>query len=88
MLLGNESGAGHGHFSATFKINDDKDRAYSSGGLGVRDPPLEWGTIVTGENVRGHIAFLMPRDATGLTLVHQPNNAPPDYRPIHIHLGQ
>jgi Domain of unknown function (DUF4352) len=88
VLLGNESGAGHGYFSTAFKIKDDKDRAYTAGGLGVGDPPLEWGTIVTGEKVRGHLAFVVPREATGLTLVYLPNNAPPTYRPIHIALGQ
>lgn len=88
VLMGNESGAGHGYFSTAFKIKDGKDRAYAAGGLGVGDPPLEWGTIVTGEKVRGHLAFVVPKDATGLTLVYLPNNAPPNYRPIHIDLGQ
>lgn len=88
VQIGNESGAGHGYFSTAFKIKDDKDRAYAAGALGAGDPPLEWGTIVTGEKVRGHLAFVVPRDATGLTLVYLPNNAPPNYRPIHIDLGQ
>jgi hypothetical protein len=88
VLLGNESGGSHGYFSTAFRIKDDKNRAYSAGGLGVGDPPLEWGTIVTGEKVRGHLAFVVPREAAGLTLVYLPNNAPPNYRPIHIALGQ
>ena len=32
--------------------------------------------------------MIVPRDATGLTLLYPPNNAPADYRPIHIDLGQ
>jgi hypothetical protein len=54
----------------------------------VHEPPLDYGTIVTGEKVRGHVAFVVPREAKGLTLTYPANNTPPNYRPIHIDLGQ
>ena len=89
VLLENTGDRGHQYFSTHFKIKDPQDRVFASGGLGVGDPPLEWGTIVPGEKVRGHVAFRVPADATGLTLTYlPPGGGPPNYRPIHIDLGQ
>ena len=89
VLLENNGDRGHPYFSTSFKIKDPQDRVYASGGLGVGDPPLDWGTIVQGEKVRGHIAFVVPKDAAGLTLAYMPpGGGPPNYRPIHIDLGQ
>lgn len=88
VVMENNTGAPHAYYSTSFRIKDDKDRAYGTGGLGVGDPPLEYGTIVTGEKVRGHLAFVVPKEATGLTLAYPPNVAPAGYRPIHIELGQ
>jgi hypothetical protein len=89
VLLENTGDSGHQYFSTSFKIKDPQDRVYGSGGLGVGDPPLDWGTIVQGEKVRGHIAFVVPKDATGLTVAYMPPGGDPsNYRPIHIDLGQ
>jgi hypothetical protein len=89
VLLENNGNSGHPYFSTNFKIKDPQDRAYASGGLGVGDPPLDWGTIVPGEKVRGHVAFVLPKDANGLTLAYMPpGGGPAGYRPIHIDLGQ
>jgi hypothetical protein len=88
VVMENASGAPHAYYSTTFRVKDDKDRAYAAGGLGVGDPPLEYGTIVTGEKVRGHLAFVVPKEAVGLTLTYGPNDSPPGYRPVHIELGQ
>ena len=88
VVMENNTDAPHAYYSTSFRIKDDKDRAYGTGGLGVWDPPLEYGTIVTGEKVRGHLAFVVPKEATGLTLAYPPNVAPAGYRPIHIELGQ
>ena len=89
VLLENNGDRGHQYFSTSFKIRDPQDRVYASGGLGVGDPPLDWGTIVQGEKVRGHVAFVVPKDAAGLTLAYMPaGGGPPNYRPIHIDLGQ
>ena len=89
VLLENTGTQGHGYFSTNFRVKDPQDRAYTSGALGVADPPLGWGTIVPGEKVRGHVAFVVPKDATGLTLAYvPPSGGPADYRPIHIELGQ
>ena len=88
VLLENHTGKGHGYFSTTFKIKDGQERVYGSGGLGVHEPPLEYGTIVAGEKVRGNVCFVVPKEATGLTLTYPANNTPPGYRPFHIDLGQ
>lgn len=89
VLIENIGDQGHQYFSTSFKIKDPQDRTYASGGLGVGEPPLDWGTIVQGEKVRGHIAFVVPKDATGLTLAYMPpGGGPAGYRPIHIELGQ
>ena len=89
VVIENNSSQAHQYFSTSFKIKDPKDRVYASGGLGVGDPPLEWGTVVQGEKVRGHVAFVVPKEASGLTLVYMPaGGGPANYRPIHIDLGQ
>ena len=87
VVMENNAGGPHPYYSTSFRIKDGRDRSYTAGGLGVGDPPLGYGTIVTGEKVRGHLAFVVPKEATGLTLTYGPNEAPPTYRPIHIELG-
>lgn len=87
LVLENNSGQDHRYFGVNFTLKDDRDRAYTARILGAHEPALEHGTIVTGEKLRGHLAFVVPKEATGLTLVYGSNTAPARYRPIHIDLG-
>jgi hypothetical protein len=88
LLLENNTGRRFDYYSTEFTIKDGQDRVYSSGALGVGDPQLSWGQIVNGEKVRGHVAFVVPKDAKGLRLVCPPPSTPADARPIYVDLGQ
>ena len=85
LVIENNTGRRFDYYSTDFSIKDDQDRAYSSGALGAGDPQLGWGQIVTGEKVRGHVAFVVPKDAAGLRLVCPPP-ATPGAGPIHVDL--
>ena len=84
VLLENAAAKGFDYFSNQFKIQDDQSRVFTGGALGVGDPQLGYGTIVQGNKVRGHVAFIVPKDAKGLALTYPVEDA----RAIHIDLGQ
>lgn len=88
VLLENRGAAAHRYFSTSFNVKDDQDRVYGSRALGAGDPELGFGTVVPGEKVRGHLAFVVPKEAKGLTLTYGGGDMPRGYRPIHIELGQ
>ena len=88
VVLENSGAAAHRYFSTSFNVKDDRDRVYGSRALGAGDPEMGFGTIVPGEKVRGHLAFVVPKDAGGLTLTYGGGDMPRGYRPIHIELGQ
>jgi hypothetical protein len=88
LLIENTSPRGFGYYSNQFTLKDAKDRPFSSTALGAGEPALGWGTIVPSAKVRGHLAFVVPRDATGLTLTYPVSDAPADPRSIQIELGQ
>jgi hypothetical protein len=88
VLLENAGTKGFDYFSNQFKIQDDQSRVFTGGALGVGDPQLGYGTIVQGNKVRGHVAFIVPKDAKGLTLTYPIDDAPGNARAIHVDLGQ
>jgi hypothetical protein len=88
VLLENRAPKGFDYFSNEFKIQDDQSRVFSGGALGVGDPQLGYGTVVQGTKARGHVAFIVPKDAKGLTLTYPIDDAPGNARAIHIDLGQ
>ena len=88
VVLENSGAAAHRYFSTSFNVKDDQDRVYGSRALGAGDPELGFGTVVPGEKVRGHLAFVVPKEAKGLTLTYGGGDMPRGYRPIHIELGQ
>lgn len=87
VLIENRSPRGFGYYSNQFTLKDDKDRHFSSTALGAGQPALGWGTVVPGDKARGHLAFVIPRGAAGLTLTY-PVDDGPNAHAIHIELGQ
>lgn len=88
VLIENRTQKGFGYYSNQFTLKDGRDRLFSSTALGAGEPALGWGTIVQGDKVRGHLAFVLPRDATGLTLTCPIDDTPGGAHAIHIDLGQ
>jgi hypothetical protein len=88
VLIENRTAKGFGYYSNQFTLKDDKDRSFSSTALGAGQPALGWGTVVPGDKVRGHLAFVLPRDATSLTLTCPIGDGPSSPHAIHIELGQ
>ena len=88
VLLENTGTQPHKYFSTGFQLKDPQSRTYNGNALGVADPPLGYGTLVPTEKVRGHLAFVVSKEATGLTLTYTSGDAGPGDRPIYIELGQ
>ena len=84
ILIENNSPRPFAYYPNQFTIRDDKSRPYSSTALGAGDPALTWATLVPGDKARGHLAFVLPKTATGLTLTYPVTDA----TAIHIDLGQ
>jgi hypothetical protein len=84
ILIENNTARPFAYYTNQFTIKDDKDRPFSSTTLGAADPALTWATLVPGEKARGHLAFVLPKTATGLTLTYPVT----DSSAIHIDLGQ
>jgi hypothetical protein len=76
------------YFSTSFQLKDPQSRTYNGNALGIADPPLGYGTLVPTEKVRGHLAFVVPKEATALTLTYTPGDAGRNDRPIHIEIGR
>ena len=88
LLIENATPRAFAYYSNQFTLKDDKDRPYSPTSLGAGEPALNWGTIVPGEKVRGHIAFVVPRNARNLALTYPVSTNPTDARTIQIRLGR
>ena len=88
VLIENRTKKGFGYYSNQFTLKDDQDRPFSSTALGAGQPALGWGTIVPGDKVRGHLAFVVPKDASGLTLTYPIDDGPNGAHAIHVELGQ
>jgi len=88
VLIENATQRGFAYYSNQFTLADDKGRHYTSTALGAGQPALGWGTVVPGDKARGHLAFVVPRDATGLTLTCPVGDGPNTSHAIHIELGQ
>jgi hypothetical protein len=84
VLLENTGTTPHKYFSTSFQLKDPQSRTYNGNALGVADPPLGYGTLVPTEKVRGHLAFVVPKDVTGLTLTYTPGDA----GSVYVELGQ
>ena len=88
LLIENNTARQFDYYSSQIEVRDDRDRTYAARQLGAADPALGWGHIVPGEKVRGHLAFVVPADAKGLTLAMAGPTAPADAPAVRIELGQ
>lgn len=86
VVLENRSNDSFFYASSQFKLKDSADFEYVET-LDYREPAFGLGTMVPGERVRGYLSFIVPRDASGLSLIFQPG-AGADYQTIYIDLGQ
>ena len=87
VLLECDAPGGVRYFASQFKVQDDQARVFDGGALGVGDPQLGFGTLVQGTKARGHVAFVLPKDAKGLTLTYPAPEGPAGARAIQIDLG-
>jgi hypothetical protein len=70
-----------------FKIKDSKGYEYTSSMMSV-DPSLTSGDLSKGEKVRGHVAFEVKADATGVVAIYQPQVILGGYEKIVVNLIQ
>lgn len=87
LVIENNTGRPFQYWPVNFRLRDAHNYTHQPNTLRVNPAALEWGTIVQGEKVRGHLEFTVPRTATGLHLVY-PTADLPGYKGIHIDLGQ
>jgi hypothetical protein len=87
VLIENNTGRPFKYFTTSFSLKDAQHYDHPPNSLRVSRPSLEYGTIVQGEKVRGHIEFTVPKKASGLTLVYSDADLP-GYKAIDIDLGQ
>jgi hypothetical protein len=82
----NNSGGNAQLFPSQFHLQDAGGYAYDPLNIRLSMPTLEWRTLGNRETVRGHIDFIVPKSAKGLTLVYAgvPHNGPP----IYLELGE
>lgn len=86
LVLENRSNDSFFYASSQFKLKDAADFEYVET-LDYRQPAFGFGTMGPGERVRGYVSFVVPRSASGLSLIFQPG-AGSGYRTIYISLGQ
>ena len=72
--------------SSRFRLKDSDDFEYS-GVLDYRQAGIGLGTITPGERVRGFVSFIVPKDATGLSLIYQ-GPADAGYQTIYVSLEE
>jgi hypothetical protein len=83
----NDSGGNAGLFPSTFRLQDDQGFEYQQLGIHGTMPVLEWRTMGNREQVRGHVDFLIPKSAKGLTLIYA-DTSREGAQPIHVQLDQ
>jgi hypothetical protein len=83
----NNSGGNAQLFPSQFRLQDAQGYGYDPLNLKLTMPALEWRTLGNRETVRGHVDFVVPKSAKGLTLVYTglPRDDAP---PIHVELGE
>ena len=83
----NNSGGNAQLFPSQFRLQDAQGYGYDPLNLKLTMPALEWRTLGNRETARGHVDFVVPKSAKGLTLVYTglPRDDAP---PIHVELGE
>lgn len=87
VLLENTGPKAFRYYAALIKLQDDQARVFDGNSIAGAGPQLGFGTLVPGGKVRGHVAFDLPSDAKGLTLII-PVNSSPQPHSIQIDLGR
>jgi hypothetical protein len=83
----NNTGGNAGLYPSQFQLQDSQGFAYDPLGVKGTMPALEWQTMGNRQTVRGHVDFVIPKSATGLTLVYTGVSAP-GAQPIYVELGE
>jgi hypothetical protein len=83
----NNTGGNAGLYPSMFQLQDSQGFGYDPLGVKGTMPTLEWRTMGNRETVRGHIDFVIPKSAKGLTLVYSGVSAA-GAQPIHVELGE
>ena len=88
LRIDNNTGGNAQLFPSQFTLKDDQGFAYEQLGIHGTMPVLEWRTMANRETVRGHVDFVVPQSAKGLTLVYADVSYGDGAQPIQISLGQ
>lgn len=86
ILLENTGDKAMRYYASLIKLQDDQARVFNGDSIAGGGPLLGYGTLVPGAKVRGHVAFDLPKDAKGLTLL-VPVNSSSESHSIQIDLG-
>ena len=87
LVIENNTGRALQYWPVNFRLKDAENYTHQPNTLRSNPAALEWGTLVQGEKVRGHLEFTVPRKSTRLHLVY-PAADLPGYKAIQIDLGQ
>ena len=88
VRVDNNTGGNAQLFPSQFTLKDDQGFNYDQLGIHGTMPVLECRTLANRETVRGHVDFVVPKSAKGLTLVYSDTSQADKAQPIQIDLGQ
>jgi hypothetical protein len=87
VLVENNTGGNAQLFPSQFILKDDQGFTYDQLGIHGTMPVLEWQTLGNRQSVRGHVDFVVPKSAKGLTLVYG-DTSREGSQPVQIDLGK